>query len=42
MLEEKKEWTEPTVTELDIAEQTQNVVGDGPDGGTMEQEGEPS
>jgi len=31
--EEKKEWTEPTVTEFDVTEQTQNLPGDGLDGG---------
>jgi hypothetical protein len=30
--EDKKDWTEPSVTELDVAEQTQSLPGDGPDG----------
>lgn len=39
MQEEKKEWTEPTVTEFDVAERTQNIPGDGNDGGALESEG---
>ena len=37
--EEKKEWTEPSVTELDVAEQTQSLPGDGFDANSTE--GEP-
>ena len=38
---EKKEWTEPTLTEFDVAERTENLTGDGPDGGaTLSSESE--
>ena len=32
MNQEKKEWTEPSLTEFDVAERTENNPGDGPDG----------
>jgi hypothetical protein len=35
---EKKEWTEPLVTEFDVAERTQSNPGDGPDGTSQEPE----